>query len=117
MSKKDNGMRIRRKGKLIIVKSREKKPDQLKEKRKLKTATTMSNASMNGDTVGEACSDVAATIVEVGGDDSDILGRRGCGVDGELGEVVYKGGRITSLQIWKSDRGSNKGAQYSNVLR
>lgn len=35
----------------------------------------------------------------------------------ELGEVVYKGGRITSLQIWKSDRGSNKGAQYSNVLR
>lgn len=84
----DKGMRIRRKGKLIIVKSREKNPNQLKEKRKLNTATTMSNASMNGETVGEACSDVAATIVEVGSDDSDILVRRGCGVDGELGEVV-----------------------------
>jgi hypothetical protein len=100
----DNGMRIRRKGKLIIVKSREKNHDQLKEKRKRKTATTMSNATMNGETLGEACSDVAATTVEVGSDDSDILLRRGCGVDGELCEVV-QGGRITSLRIWKGDRG------------
>jgi hypothetical protein len=34
--------------------------------------------------------------------------RRGYGVDGELGEVVYEGGRITSLQIRKSDRGSTR---------
>lgn len=50
---KDSGKRIRRKGSLITVKSREKRPDQLNEKNQLKTATTMLKARIKGDIVGE----------------------------------------------------------------
>jgi hypothetical protein len=53
----------------------------LNEKNQLKMATTMLKARIKGDIVGDGWSeDVAATIVDVGSDGSDIFrgGKRGC---------------------------------------